>query len=220
MKLRYTPALLAVFALAHGGCTSNLWQSVPRRTPTYTDIGTDRLLTLRVTRQAGGGIPAGTLILVGEKNWYIADKASNDRLVKYLTAGLSTPFYPIGENPVIIINDAAKNSFVTLFRLAYRPSTADLALLKRMGNVEPGEHGEYLLERLISGTYYPAPTQLPAADSTLPINRTLHLQLEGYKTNLPGLAAAVIATPVTLAADAVSLITIAPLVKILPKPAY
>ena len=100
-------------------------------------------------------------------------------------------------------------------KLRYTP-----ALLKRMGNVEPGEHGEYLLERLISGTYYPAPTQLPATDSTLPINRTLHLQLEGYKTNLSGLAAAVIATPVTLAADAVSLITVAPLVKILPKPAY
>ena len=57
-------------------------------------------------------------------------------------------------------------------------------------------------------------------NASSPAPTTLHLQLEGYKTNLPGLAAAVIATPVTLAADAVGLITVAPLVKILPKPAY
>ena len=232
MPLRLLTLFLAAFALMLGGCTRAVWSDFAHPVNTHKDLGEERLTSLRVTQQAAGGIPAGTLILIGEKNWYIADADHAEGIVAYLTAGLDTSFYPVYKDiDVSIFRDSqGRRTFYLPLTLDFRPSEADLVRLADKGLATNGKYrlvrladkglatnGNYRIEGTLFGTYHPAPTASPDTGA-LPLDVTLHLEYLSSRPNLPGLAVALFATPVTLLTDVVAHATVIPLAKaILPK---
>ena len=216
MPLRLLTLFLAAFALMLGGCTRAVWSDFAHPVNTHKDLGEDRLTSLRITQQAAGGIPAGTLILIGEKNWYIADADHAEGIVAYLTAGLDSSFYPVYKDiDVSIFRDSqGRRTFYLPLTLDFHPSEADLVRLADKGLAT---NGQYRLVRTLFGTYHPAPAASPDTGA-LPLDVTLHLEYLSSRPNLPGLAVALFATPVTLLTDVVAHATVIPLAKaILPK---
>lgn len=216
MPLCLLTLFLAAFALMLGGCTRAVWSDFAHPVNTHKDLGEERLTSLRVTQQAAGGIPAGTLILIGEKNWYIADADHAEGIVAYFTAGLDTSFYPVYKDiDVSIFRDSqGRRTFYLPLTLDFHPSEADLVRLADKGLAT---NGNYRIEGTLFGTYHPAPTASPDTGA-LPLDVTLHLEYLSSRPNLPGLAVALFATPVTLLTDVVAHATVIPLAKaILPK---
>lgn len=168
MPLRLLTLFLAAFALMPGGCTRAVWSDFAHPVNTHKDLGEERLTSLRVTQQAAGGIPAGTLILIGEKNWYIADADHAEGIVAYLTAGLDSSFYPVYKDiDVSIFRDSqGRRTFYLPLTLDFHPSEADLVRLADRGLAT---NGKYRLVRLADKGLPQTATTVSKAPSSAPI---------------------------------------------------
>ena len=207
MKLRYTLALLATFAFALGGCfTTAFWMDNFRNAKTvYKDIGNDRITSFRITRTAVSNLPAGTVIMIGDENWYVLDEESSKILSKYLTAGLSHR-YTLKPNVLdVTTTDPAAHTFRVYVGLSYdNPTAEDRAIIKakQLFSEDKGKNDE--LSEIFYGTYYPVPATL--ADDGQPLRVSLPIRLRHEKTRLNPILTGltIMATPGLLLIDAVT----------------
>jgi hypothetical protein len=192
-----------------------MWENIDNSKESLAFIDDDLLTSFRVTRQAAGNLPAGTLIMGGMTNWYALDETSSRTIAPYLTAGLDLSHrYTLKRPLVALVTDPANRLFTANIELFYEnPSEEDRTLIRAKGLFTAAERdggGEYRLPVTVNGVYYPA----PAADReghTLSSHLSLHLRQKKHQRN-PVAAAAqgLAATPFTLIADAFATAIIVP----------
>ena len=214
MKLRtFTLPLLATFALTLGGCfTTALWVDNSRHNKiSYKDIGSDRLTSFRLTRAAVGDLPAGTLLMIGEKNWYVLNEASSKTLGKYLTAGLSHRYTLKQDVLDVTTRDPAARTFQVYVALSYdNPTAEDRAIIKAKQLFSEDHDNDGKLSEIFQGTYYPAPTTLPDDGQPLRASLPLRLRHEESRPNPLHTGLTILKTPAALLGDAVMTALIIP----------
>ena len=179
-------AVLAIFAL--GGCTVAQWKKNPafQKIPQYSEPESDRLTSFRLTQRQSGDIPAGTLIMIGEKYWYLLDQESSKELTRYVETKLSHGYIFNktfdDKTLTLTVADPASRRFTIFFDLRYEnPSVQDRAAIKARHLFSAGEGGwkgatendGYFAFISLEGHYYPAPVALPedrALSNSIPIN--------------------------------------------------
>lgn len=226
-KTRLCTTLILTLSLT--GCTLLLWGENPA-TSNYTvhhNNGTDHIHAFGRAQQNSKQIPQGSLVMMGERYWYIINLGDSNELFTVLSSGLSKP-YIIQKRGGEAGSDTLR---ATLNEQAQR-FTSDVCLSYHL---DPSQAGTYQNEKITlenigftpdeadsntyrqcystDGHYYVTPEQTIAAEYQFAQRIPVKLTTTETRTeaNVDNIISNTLMTPATLALDAVGAVIILPL---------
>lgn len=206
--------LLAVLALS--GCmTQQQWSQNPvhERSVVYKSASTDQIRAVGITREPNAQIPGNSLVMAGERYWYVWDAQTSQQLVRLLNAGLKKPYQinsgtgHSNEITVTLQNDGQFRSSVCLnYRTGSTAEQTELAALQ----FTRSSNGSFIRCLPAKGRVY----QPQAAQTGQPLARPLTVRLQsehtGSRFNGGNLAGNLLMTPVSLIMDAAGAVLTVP----------
>ncbi|MDO4879084.1 MAG: thiosulfate sulfurtransferase [Neisseria sp.] len=207
-------ALPALAALALNACTAMLWGMFPAsNTETISrEIGSDQVRAFGVVRDKNSQLAVGSLVMMGDKYWYVVDLDSSQKTAAVLNAGLPQRYAinkgETGGEGELSVYIEPNQRFRSSFCLKYTPEQPQeaakleqLGFKRRKAGQEEGK--EYIQCFDIAGSFYAKPQQAKRDyrfESPVPVR----LMTKESKTsvNAENLVRNLLFTPVTLALDA------------------
>jgi putative membrane protein len=149
-KKTLTVLTVTLAALSLNGCfTLHQWQQFPlhERTSQCRELATDQLSAFGQIRKNNAALPAGSMIIAGEKYWYLIGPESAADLNTVLTTGLPKPWQLANstghaqDTLRITITDEKQKTFATEACLRYETADAkEIAKLQYLDFQEAGKN--------------------------------------------------------------------------------
>lgn len=207
-------AVVCAVFLSLSGCTGILWANHPvtGTESVDVDIGRDQIRAFGVVRDANSQLGIGSLVMMGDRYWYVLNPESSKEAAAVLNGGvgLAKP-YTIGKSGNNRENELAvrikeNQKFDSSFCLNYaaeKPQEA--AKLESLGFKK--DYGRPYYSRCfghVSGMFYTTP---PQAKRDYRFQTPVPVKLTARETknhfNAANLVGNILVTPITLAADTV-----------------
>lgn len=223
MKAITTAAVCAAVSL--NGCTLFLWgHNDPfSESSRYREVAKDQIQAFGVVKQANSQLAQGSLVMMGQNNWFVVNPADSAKLQGVLDVKLDKAFQIVDEHshqPLesfpVRLKAAGSNDFVSDFCLRYDTAkAADTAKLKALSfkehrpeGAQKGSAAYYVRCETASGKFYQSPPDYRADyrfETPFPVS-------VGYTETIKHtdggkLAHNIVMTPMTLAGDAVLAVT-------------
>ncbi|MDO4879468.1 MAG: hypothetical protein Q3966_09305 [Neisseria sp.] len=217
MPKKYTRPLAACLAaLMLNACTAMLWRTFPAdgTETSVREIGSDQVRAFGIVRDKNSQLAVGSLVMMGDKYWYVVDTEPSRKAAAVLNAGLPQR-YTIGRGETgrhgeLSVYLEPGQRFRSPFCLKYTPEQPqETAKLEQLGfnksqKIGEKENKEYIQCFSISGSFYAKPQQAKQDyrfESPVPVR----LMVMDSKTGVDPLTLVrnILFTPVTLALDAV-----------------
>ncbi|MDO4879083.1 MAG: hypothetical protein Q3966_07320 [Neisseria sp.] len=214
-------ALAAVLALS--GCfTKLIWNEDPvTHTETVLrDAGSDQIRAFGVVREKNSQLAVDSLVMMGDKYWYVLDAASAHHPKALLNTGMGfkKPF-AIGdskgnETGRMVVRLKGRQDFYSEFCLLYQTDTPDERAVLEKAGFTPRKDKDRLYGQCLAfdGKFYAVPKNAKYDYRfETPIQVVLQSEVSKTSVNGAGLVGKILLTPVTLVMDALTAVVALPL---------